>query len=191
MNNNELRDRLLELEPYPEDLRNSVREVIHLRERPLKVWERPLGVFVCVLLGMMLIGAVVGLVAFFDTIISRVPMYILIALPFGVLLLGWLLVAVLLSLKRGTCRLRDDQFGVYAGAAFVLYISVGDMIVESVTHRHMDAADLVALIVFAVLVVVVRIQEAEVGLREHALRNELALAKLTELIAGRTGVDLK
>ena len=187
MSNSELRNKLLELESYPEGLTDSIREVTDGRERPLKAWERPLMIFWCVLLGMMLIGVPFWIATGIPCPISKVPTYILIGLGIAVLILCCLLVLILLSLKRGTWRLRDEQISVYAGAAFILYMYLGSM----TTNRAPGGWDLGAYIVFAVLLLVIRIETSELRLREHMLCNELALAKLAELIAGRTPADPK
>ncbi|MCX5772305.1 MAG: hypothetical protein NTZ09_18810 [Candidatus Hydrogenedentes bacterium] len=187
MSNSRLRDKLLELETYPEDLTGSIREVMDMKERPLKPWERPFMILCCVVLGMMLIGAAFMVATDLPGPISKAPTYIIIGFAFAVLLLCCLLVLILLSLKRGTWRLRDDQFATYAGAGFVFYMYLGSM----TTNRAPGGWDIGAYIVFAVLLLVVRIQASELRLREHMLRNELALAKLAELITDRTPLDPK
>ena len=187
MSNSKLRDKLLEVETYPEGLTDSIREVMDMRERPLKAWERPFMILCCVGLGMMLIGAAFMVATDLPCPISKAPTYIIIGFAFAVVLLCCLLVLILLSLKRGTWRLRDDQFATYAGAGFVFYMYLGSM----TTNRAPGGWDIGAYILFAALLLVIRIQASELSLREHMLRNELAVAKLAELIAGRTAVDPK
>ena len=187
MSNSKLRDKLLEVETYPEGLTDSIREVMDMKERPLKAWERPFMILCCVVFGMMLIGVPIWIAIGFPYPITKVPTYIIIGFAFAVVLLCCLLVLMLLSLKRGTWRLRDDQFATYAGAGFVFYMYLGSM----TTNRAPGGWDIGAYILFAVLLLVIRIQASELSLREHMLRNELAVAKLAELIAGRTAVDPK
>ena len=190
MSNHRLRDELLELEPYPEDLKEAVREVAQLRERPLKTWERPFMVFCCVLWPIILIGSVTWLARHPDCVV-KVPAAILAALPFGFALASWLLVAMVQGLKRGTWRLRDDQIAVYGGAVFVAYICAVHWCITTFNNKHLDASDVVVLIVMVVCVFWVRIEAVETRLREHMLRNELAVAKLTELVAARNADDLE
>lgn len=188
MNNNELRDKLLELEPYPEDLEKSVREVIHLRERPLKPFEWPVLVLSCVFMVATLIGGPVWLLNYCPDFMHKVPIHILAGLPILFLLICWALVVTFLSLKRGTRRFQDDQLVVYGGASFGLYIFVTNMFIDA---KHIDATGLAVSILAVIAILWVRIETAETSLREHLLRNELAVAKLTELITARNAVDPK
>ena len=190
MNNHKLRDELLELEPYPEDLKEAVREVAQLRERPLKSWERPFMVFCCVVWPMILTGGIIWLVRHPDCIV-KVPTAMLAALPVGFMLACWLLVAMVQGLRRGTWRLRDNEIAVYGGAAFIAYICAMHWVITTFSNGRMDASDVVVLIVMVVCVFWVRIESVETRLREHMLRNELAVAKLTELVSARNVVDLE
>ena len=188
MNNEGLRDRLLELETYPEDLEKSVREVTHLREQPLKPFEWPILVLSCVFMVATLIGGPIWLLNYCPDFMHKVPIHILAGLPILFLLICWALVVMLLSLKRGTRRFQDDQFVVYGGASFALYIFVTNMFIDA---KHVDATGLAASILAVIGILWVRIAEAEIRLREHMLRNELAIAKLTELVSARNAVDTK
>jgi cytochrome b len=62
------------------------------------------------------------------------------------------------------------------------------MLIDS---KHIDTSGLAVSILAVIGVIWVRIEEAETRLREHALRNELAVAKLAELIAARNAVAPK
>ena len=186
MSDSELRDKVLELEPYPEDLKDRIREkIIHTRERPLKVWERALVAFACVVAGMMLLGVATWVITDFNAISQR-PTYILIGLAVSVLLLCWVLVLLSMSLMKGTARPRIESLLIYAAFGFVVYMVVAVMF----SHRPVAGDDLAALIVVGVCVICTRIESSELRLRERVLRNELALAELSELVADRTAVDL-
>ncbi len=183
MSNSELRDKVLELESYPEDLTESIREKIkHTKERPLKAWERPLIAFFCVALGMMSLGGVAVIVLHFDTIIGRVPTYVLVALPVAVLLLCWTVAVLSMSLKKGVWRPLYDSSVVYPGAGFILCVVIAQMF----TDRGVQGGDLAGLIIAVGGVIATLIQASELRLRERVLRNELALAELSELVADRT-----
>lgn len=182
MSNSELRDKVMELAPYPEDLKDRIREKIaHTRERPLKGWERLLLVFFCAVAGMILIGVAIWIATDLDTVIGKTPTYMLVGFALSVLLLCGFLVSLLLNLKRGAVRSRNEHFMAYAAAGIVLYIFVA----ATITGKPVTGVDLGAMIVLGVCVVCACIQASELRLREHMLRNELALANLTELIADR------
>ena len=188
MNNDELRDRLLELDPYPEDLKDKIREeIIHLRERPLKTWERPLYFLALVAMGLVLIGAAIAIAICLATSTKMPPVYVLMVIPYVFIGGIFALVVLLKDLKRGIERPRITQFIVYGAAGLVLYMLVGSML----TGSRFDAKDVGACVVVAVLVIAVKIEDSELRLREHALRNELAVAKLTELITNRTAAGPK
>jgi hypothetical protein len=182
MNNEELRNRLLELEPCPDDLKASVREVFRLRERPLKPWEWPALVLTCLFLAAVLIGGPILLPLYCPDFMHKVPVHILAGLPILYAIVCWVLVLTLLSLKRGARRFRDDQVAVYAGAAFVLYVFVANVFVDS---KHVDAMGLAVSILAVIGIIWVRIEEAEIRLREQLLRNELAVARLAEIVGAR------
>lgn len=187
MSNSELRDRVLELEPYPEDLKDSIREkIIHTRERPLKAWERPLLTFFSVAAGMMLLGTASWGIIQFD-MISQSPKYMLAGFAVSVLLLCWVLVWLLTSLKKGTMRQRNESFIVYGAAGFMLYMVVAAILSDG----GVQGDGLAGLIIVGVCVISTHINAAELRLRERVLRNELALVELSELVAARTAVDLK
>ena len=188
MSNRELRDKVLELEPYPEDLKEKIREkIIHTKERPLKAWERPLHAFFCVAAGMALLGGVGAIIVYFDIIVSRAPTYLLVALPVLVLLLCWLIVLLLMSLKKGVWGSRWDSYIVFPAAGFVLYVVVATML----TDRGVQGDDLAGLIVVVGCVIATLVKSSELRLCERVLRNELALAELAELIADRAAGDPK
>jgi hypothetical protein len=180
MSNSNLRDKLLELETYPEDLTESMREVMYKRERPFKKWERPFIILCCVVMAMALVGAGVMVVTDAPCPISKAPKYLWVAFGIAVVLLCCALVMLLNSLKRGTWRLRDDQYTAYAGAGFVFYMYLGSLFFSK---RAPNGVDIGAYMLFAVILLAVWIESAEVRVREQILRNELAVAKLAELVA--------
>lgn len=187
MNTSDLRDKLLDLESYPDDLKDSIREVTQMEERPLKPWERRVQVLCCVILGLLLVGAGVWLVTGNPCPISKAPTYIMLAAGIAAALVCGFLVMMMLSLKRGTWRIRNEQLVVYAAAAFMFYMYLGSM----TTNRPPHGWDIGAYILVATLFVVIRIQSSELRLREHMLRNELAIAKLADLIAAKPGGEPK
>ncbi len=185
MNNSELRDKLLELEPYPEDLRNRIREeILHGREKPLKAWERLVTLLGCVFLLVCLIGGAIALPMYFPDFLSKATIPVLITVVLFVLFSSIVIVLYLRILKRGTQRLWDDSFMAY-GAAGIIFIDYVASILGAVISGGRLPTIVGAYIIVAVMVIWVRIETAETRLREHALRNELAIAKLTELITAR------
>jgi hypothetical protein len=184
MNHDELRNKVLGLEPYPENLKEKIREKISLtKERPLKACEKPLMAVSSVALATVFLGAIWATIEF--ELISRKPMYILIA---GVMFLLFLvsgIVWLLIVLKKGTVRLRDEAFCVHGAAVITLYLAVAAMFLD----KPMDGANLAGLIIVGVLVVVKHIDAAELRLRKRALLNELALVELSELIRRRGAED--
>jgi hypothetical protein len=186
MSNDELRNEVLGLEPYPEDLKDRIREkILHTKERPLKPWERLLTAFFSVALVMILLGAIWYMIRL--DAISRAPIYILVGVGFSLLAGVYTLVSLLISLKRGTERQRDESIIVYGVAGLVLYMVVAAMF----TDKGVEGSDLAVLTIVGVGLIYTRINSAELRLREQVLRNELALAELSELVADRTAVDLK
>jgi hypothetical protein len=183
MSNSDLRDRVLELEPYPEDLKATIREKIgHTKERPLKSWERSLMVLVCVALGLFVVGGMIGLVMVFDKFRQSPPYvfaYIMVGIPMVVLLLCYTIAMLLINLKRNTVRPRMEFLLVHAAFGLCIYMTVAAMF----TERGVDGADLAGLVAVGVCVVVARIEIAYLRLREQALRNELAIVELSERIA--------
>ena len=183
MSNSDLRDRVLELESYPEDLKATIREkMAHTMERPLKSWERPLMVLVCVALGLFMVGGTIGLVMVFDKFRQSPPYvftYIMVGIPMVVLLLCYTIAMLLMNLKRNTVRPRMEYLLVHAAFGLCIYMTVAAMF----TERGVDGADLAGLVALGACVVCVRIEAAELRLREQALRNELALVELSEQIA--------
>ena len=187
MSNSELRDKVLELEPYPEDLKERIREeIIHTRERPLEAWERPFLAFWCIPVGLVLLGVAIWGLTRYDAV-SQIPGHKLVGLAFCFLFGCGLLVFCSMVLKKGALRLRSTTFMVYAALGFVIFWICAAMI----TDRPVTGSDLAGLIVVGVCVICTRIDAAELRLRERVLRNELAIAKLAELIADRTAVDVK
>jgi NhaP-type Na+/H+ or K+/H+ antiporter len=178
---------VFEMEPYPEDLKDKLREEIrHTTERPLKGWERWLLALFCLACGIGLVAVAIWVVMDFDCFSNKVPVYILIGFTAAVLLLGYTFVYLIRIFRRGTERPRtDDTFIVYAVAGFILYMATAEMFLE----ESVSTDTLVALIVAAAGVVYSRVQLLEVRLRERILRNELALAKLTEFMADRPAED--
>jgi len=176
MKNSELRDKVLKLEPYPEDLKESIREkIIHTKERPLKAWERLLLPFWCIPVGLVLLGiAIRGSIKF--SAISQSPTHILAGIAFCFLFGCGLLVFCSMALKKGTLRFRSTTFIVYTALGFVIFWVCAAMI----TGRPVTGSDLAGLIVVGIGVLCTRIESAELRLRERVLRNELALVELSE-----------
>jgi hypothetical protein len=182
MSNSNLRDKVLELEPYPEDLKATIREkMAYTKERPLKGLDRSLTVFGCVAVPMMLLGIAVWIILIFDTFVSKVPAYIVVGLVMGLLLGCWTTALLVMTLKRGTLRPRDGANIVYATGVFMLYMYVGAMF----SGIPFSAVHLTPLIIGGACLIVVRIEASELRLRKHALRNELALVELSEHLARR------
>jgi len=187
MSKSELRDRVLELEPYPEDLKDRIREkIIHTRERPLKAWERPFLAFWCIPVGLVLLGVAIWGLTRYDAV-SQIPGHKLVGLAFCFLFGCGLLVFCSMALKKGTLRLRSTSFIIYAALGFVVFW----ICAATITGRPVTGDDLAGLIVVSLGVICTRIESSELRLRERVLRNELALAELAEVIADRTAVDLK
>jgi len=183
----ELRDEVLELEPYPEDLKERIREeIIHTRERPLKAWERPFLAFWCIPVGLVLLGVPIWGLTRYDAV-SQVPGHKLAGLAccflFGCGLLGFCSMA----LKKGALHLRSTSLIVYAALGFVVFWICAAMI----TGRPVTGGDLAGLIVVGVCVVCTRIESSELRLRERVLRNELALAELSGLVTRQDAQGLR
>lgn len=142
--------------------------------------------FACVVAAIILLGVATWVVTEFNAI-SQSPTYILVGLAVSVLLLCWLLVLLSTNLMKSTARPRIESFLIYAAFGFVVYMVVAVMF----SDRPVAGDDLAALIVVGVCVICTRIESSELRLRERVLRNELALAELSELVADRTAVDLK
>jgi|APSaa5957512576_1039674.scaffolds.fasta_scaffold15695_2 uncharacterized membrane protein YidH (DUF202 family) len=178
MRNSEFRNEVLGLDPYPEDLKERIRErIIHTRERPLKAWERPFLAFWCMPVGLVLLGVATWGFTRYDTV-SHIPGHKFAGLAFCLLFGCGLLVFCSMSLKKGALRLRSTSFAVYAALGFVLFWICTAMI----TGRHVTSGDVAGLIVVSVCVICTRIESSELHLRERVLRNELALAELSELV---------
>ena len=183
MRNSDLRDEVLKLDPYPEDLKERIREkIIHTRERPLKAWERPFLAFWCMPVGLGLLGVAIWGLTRYDTV-SHIPGHTFVGLAFCFLFGCGLLVFCSMALKKGALRLRSTSFAVYAAFGFVLFWICAAMI----TGRDVTSSDVAGLIVVSVCVVCTRIESSELRLRESVLRDELALAELSELVRKETG----
>ena len=181
MSNSELRDKVLELEPYPEDLKDRIREkIFHTKERPLKAWERPFLAFWCIPVGLVLLGVAIWGLTRYDTV-SQIPGHKLVGLAFCFLFGCGLLVFCSMTLKKGALRFRNTSFIVYVALGFVIFWICAAMI----TGRPVTGTDLAGLIVVGGCVICTRIESSELRLREHVLRNELALAELSELVTRR------
>ena len=187
MSNSELRDKVLELETYPEDLKDRIREkIIHTRERPLKVWERPFLAFWCIPVGLVLLGVAIWGLTRYDAV-TQIPGHKLVGLAFCFLFGCGLLVSCSIALKKGALRLRSTPLMIYAALGFVVFWICAAMI----TGRHVTGGDLAGLIVVGVCVICTRIESSELRLRERVLRNELALAELSELVSRRDAQGLR
>lgn len=178
MRDSELRDKVLELDPYPEDLKERIREqIIHTKERPLKAWERSFLAFWCIPVGLVLLGVATWGLTRYDTV-SHIPGHKFVGLAFCFLFGCGLLVFCSMTLKKGALRLRSTSFIVYAALGFVLFWICAAMI----TGRDVTSGDVAGLIVVSVCVICTRIESSELRLRERVLRNELALTELSELV---------
>lgn len=181
MGDSELRDEVLELESYPEDLKERIREqIVHTEERPLKTWERPFLAFWCIPVGLVLLGVAIWGLTRYEAV-SQIPGHKLAGLAFCFLFGCWLLVFCSVALKKGVMRLRGMSFIVYAALGFVAFWICAAMI----SGRPVTSGDLAGLIVIGVCVVCTRIESSELRLRERVLRSELAIAELSELVSRR------
>jgi len=187
MSNSELRDKVLELEPYPEDLKDRIREkIIHTKERPLKAWERPFLAFWCIPVGLVLLGVAIWGLTRYDAF-SQIPGHKLVGLAFCFLFGCGLLVFCSMVLKKGALRLRSTSFMIYAALGFVVFWICAAMI----AGRPVTSGDLAGLIVVGVCVICTRIESSELRLRERVLCNELALAELSELVSRRDAQGIR
>jgi len=175
MNNENLRNELLEIEKYPEDLKMRIREeIVHTKERPMKAWERPLTIAGCVVL---VVGAIVKITrAALYGDIGEDPTHYFVVLPAGVILMGGALLMCLKNLKRGTTRPRSEFLIVYGAVIFVLATAVKNILVTG----EFGLKDLGALVIAGLVGIYVRNEANTLSLRENVLRNELALAELAE-----------
>jgi len=187
MKNSELRDKVLELEPYPEDLKERIREkIIRTQERPLKAWERPFLAFWCIPVGVALLGVAIWGLTRYDGV-SQIPGRTLVGLAFCFLFGCGFLASCSMALKKGALRLRNTPFIVYAAVGFAVFWICAAMI----AGRPVTSGDLAGLIVVGACVICTRIESSELRLSERVLRNELALAELSELVSCRSVQGLR
>ena len=184
MKNDDLRDQMLDLEPYPEDLKMKIREEIeYTKERPMKQWERVGMALVCVVL---VVGATSKIVwAALHGDIGHDPLHYFVVLPAGVLLMGFALILFTKDLKRGTTRVRSEFLIVYGAVIYVLCVAVKNILLTG----EFGIKDLAALVIAGLVGIYVRNEANTLSLRENVLRNELALAELAEQFGGRNEGD--
>ena len=181
MKNSDLRDEMLELETYPDDLKGSIREMIdQTRERPLKGWKRLFTAVQCAVVVLFIIGFVTLIIAVIEKI-PTMPIYLVGTIPIVMLLLCWLLAVSIRNLIKGTERPRKDLLLIYGVFGFMIYMVVSEMLFGGGVGRDV----LAALIIVAVCVICSDIRTAELRQREHLLRTELAIEKLREVNEGR------
>jgi hypothetical protein len=175
MKNDDLRDRMLELEPYPEDLKMKIREEIkHTKERPLARWERVVmiaggvALFLTALKGIYTVATCEK--------ISEIPTHSL--ATFGAALVGALGVIVWLPglLKRGTWNIRNGFYITIAGITFLFFLALKEIYFEG----SLGGMGMFATLIGVVAAIATRMEFVELRLRERVLRNELALAELAE-----------
>lgn len=171
---------LLELEPYPEDLKMRIQqEIAATRERPLKPWERwLLGAGGVALAGVILYKlSLLGREGQLDTM----PVWCQ-SLFGGFLLFGCCgLAYIAQTLKRGTTRPLDGRFLLYAGTALV----TGKILTEIYLRGAISGLGVVAGLVIVAALAYARAEAVEFRLRERQLLTELALAELAEKVVGR------
>lgn len=174
MNDDELGDRLIELEDYPEDLRKDLEaDIKRVREKALTRWTRasillwciPLSFTCMVYLGFSAITAGAGM-----PLLTRVGAAI-VSVTFGALLL-WCLV----TLKRGTERLRDSTVITSVAWGLVVLFLCKSLLVT----RDVDASLVAGLVVVGSAATWARIRASELRLRENILRLELGMIDLVK-----------
>jgi hypothetical protein len=172
MSNDDFRERLLELEGYPEDLRKSLEEAVRrLREEPLTRWTRPIILFWCIPLAL---GVMVYLGWRASTGRAELPLLNRIEAITVVVMSGTWLAWGLATLRRGTVRLLDTTAMANIAFAFVIVVLCGSLLLGKVI-----SADLVAgVAVVGFVVTWNRIKASELHLRENILRLELTTIHL-------------
>lgn len=182
MKNNDLREELLQMETYPEDLKMRIREEIaYTKERPMKTWERPLMMVSCTILVAGAAAKIVWAALYGD--FGEDPLHYIVVLPAGVMLMCVALVLFLENLKRGTTRPQSEFLIVYGAVVFVLCITVKNILITG----EFELKDMGALVIAGLVGIYVRNEANTLSLRENVLRNELALAELAGKLAGREG----
>lgn len=172
MNKDDLRERLLELEGYPEDLRKSLEaEVARLKDQPLTRWTRTVILFWCIPLAL---GAMVFLGYKVLTAGPALPWLNRIEGAVFLVMMGAFLVWCLTTLRRGTERLRDDTVITNIAFGFVVLILCASLLVTKEISTDLVAG--IAIVGFAVTWA--RIKTSELQLRENILRLELRMIDL-------------
>ena len=172
MSNDDFRERLLELEGYPEDLRKSLEsEVARLKEQPLTRWTRNVILFWCIPVAL---GAMVYLGFKALTAGAEVPLLNRIGAAIVAVMCGALLVWSLATLRRGKMRLLDSTVMANIAFGFVVIILCGSLLIAKEVSTDLVAG--IAVVGFAVTWA--RIKTSELQLREHILRLELTTIHL-------------
>lgn len=180
MSHDNLKAQLLNLEPYPEDLKMRIRrELAETRERPLKTWERwligagGLGLVIVIPYKLSLLGR--------EGLIESAPAWRL-SLFGGFILLGFCgLAYIVQTARRGTVRPLDGHYVLYGATALV----AGKVLTEVYLHGAVSGPGVVAGLVVAGALVLTRLEVVEARLRERQLQTELRLAELAEALAVR------
>jgi FtsH-binding integral membrane protein len=172
MSNDDLRERLVELEGYPEELRRSIEaEVARLKEQPLRRWVRAVILFWCVPLALVAIVFVGHKVL---TAGAGLPSLIRIEGAVFLVMMGAFLVWCLTTLRRGSERARDDRVITNVAFGFVVLILCASLLVTQEISADLVAG--IAVVGFAVTWA--RIKTSELQLRENILRLELRMIDL-------------
>lgn len=177
MEHEDLRKKILNLEPYPEDLKMKLREEIaHVQHRPLKSWERIAGG--CAVIA--LIGAIPYKLSKFATtdILDTLPVWSL-ALYAAFIGIGcWGLVYTVRALREGSELRREGNILLVAIAVLV----VGMAASEVYSNGTVSGRTTLVAVSVCIALLYQRMEAVERRLRERVLRNELALIELTERV---------
>jgi len=182
MEKGEIRKEFLELEPYPDDLKEALHsQIMQLRKQPLKGWERFLAGACIAGVAAILSGGMTAFVWHYDVIMSKTPAHILLAALYVFVVGCAALVLLIMDFRNGIQRLFTAEFSMYAVAGMFLYMYVSSLLM----NQPVDGALLGGGILAGICIVVSRLERVGMRLREHMLRNELAVARLTDMLAGK------
>lgn len=185
MKNSDLRDQMLDLEPYPEDLKMKIHaELDSLKERPMGPWERIQTALGCVL---VLVVASVGLyvISTRDNI-NETPTHSLVGM--GLIFVGVFgsFVWGLRQMKKGSVNASSERL-VVGGIAVSLFLLSAK---QFYLNGSLNGTGMFMVLTGGVAAFALRLDVIELRLRERVLRNELALVELTELVTEqRAGHD--
>ena len=180
MEHEDLRTKILNLEPYPEDLKMKLREEIaHVQHRPLKSWERIAGG--CAVIALL--GAIPYKLSKFATtdILDTLPVWSL-ALYAAFIGIGcWGLVFTVRALQKGTDLQREGNILLAVIALLVAGMAANEVYLKGAP----SGTTIIVLISVCVALLYQRMEAIERRLRERVLRNELALIELAERFGER------